>query len=116
MKTLIIVNTDDSNVAYIERLNGENISYDSITGDELISSGNAHSILYEGSVLETEKNSDTERAWRNEQLSIADIEIFKAEDLAGSFNALDWRAYRKDLRNWPINVDFPDKTKRPVSP
>jgi len=57
-----------------------------------------------------------ERQWRNGELQRADIEVFKAEDVAGAFNAEDWRAYRQALRVWPNSPDFPDPSKRPTAP
>lgn len=72
--------------------------------------------LFEDSPAYTAKKSDEERAWRDCELCIADIEINRSEDIAGSFNAADWRSYRELLRGWPSNVDFPDSTKRPSAP
>ena len=66
--------------------------------------------------LTSEELSANERIWRDSELRRADIEVFKAEDLAGAFDAEGWRIYRKDLRVWPDSVDFPDSTKRPVAP
>ena len=68
------------------------------------------------SELEAEIPKTEERKWRDTELGRADLEIYKAEDIAGEFNAQGWRTYRKALRDWPEHVDFPDSTKRPVSP
>ena len=57
-----------------------------------------------------------ERTWRDAELKRADIEISKAEDTVGVFDAETWRSYRIALRDWPESVDFPDTSKRPVSP
>lgn len=67
-------------------------------------------------ILTPDELAIIERAWRDGELQRADIEVFKAEDTAGAFNAEDWRLYRKNLRSWPDSVDFPDSTKRPAAP
>lgn len=59
---------------------------------------------------------NAERLWRNSELQRSDIETFKAEDIAGAFDAETWRSYRVALRAWPESVDFPDSTKRPIAP
>jgi hypothetical protein len=58
----------------------------------------------------------TERLWRDGELKRADIEISKAEDTLGAFNAETWRAYRMNLRDWPADPLFPDPASRPVAP
>jgi len=58
----------------------------------------------------------TERAWRNGELRRADIEINKAEDTVGAFDAAAWRTYRIVLRDWPVDPAFPDSVLRPVAP
>lgn len=63
-----------------------------------------------------EKQAEVEREWRNEQLIKADVEINKLEDTNGAGTAVDWREYRKSLRDWPESPDFPEITKRPVAP
>lgn len=59
-----------------------------------------------------------ERSWRNSELQQADMELNKVQDsdpkAIGSVS--DWRNYRKLLRAWPENVNFPNKEFRPVSP
>lgn len=59
-----------------------------------------------------------ERVWRDGELLRADIEIYKVQDsdskAKGSIS--DWRAYRKSLRGWPENKDFPNKDFRPAAP
>lgn len=55
------------------------------------------------------------RAWRDEQLLLADISINKIEDgetIEGS--EIEWREYRKTLRAWPSTKSFP--TTKPKSP
>ncbi len=58
----------------------------------------------------------TERGWRDSELRRADIEISKAEDTVGAFDAATWRAYRITLRDWPANPAFPDPASRPIAP
>jgi len=59
-----------------------------------------------------------ERVWRDGELLLADIELNKIQD--GETDARiaesQWREYRKALRAWPANKDFPNKDKRPLSP
>lgn len=59
-----------------------------------------------------------ERAWRDRELSRADIELYKVQDsdpkAVGS--VAQWREYRKALRAYPETQDFPSKDKRPVAP
>jgi hypothetical protein len=59
-----------------------------------------------------------ERAWRDNELVVADVELLKAEDAepASVSTPAQWRQYRVDLRNWPQSPDFPDSTLRPVRP
>lgn len=60
----------------------------------------------------------TELAWRNLELKRADVELNKVQDgdtsAIGSVGA--WRSYRKDLRKWPENNNFPDSHFRPKAP
>ena len=56
------------------------------------------------------------RAWRDGELKRADIEISKAEDTAGMFDAVTWRDYRMVLRDWPADPLFPDPASRPIAP
>jgi hypothetical protein len=59
-----------------------------------------------------------ERAWRDSELSRADIELYKIQDsdtnTVGSVG--DWRSYRKNLRAWPQHKDFPKQEFRPKAP
>ncbi len=57
-----------------------------------------------------------ERAWRDDELDRADIELNKVQDGMGTGTVSAWREYRCLLRNWPENEFFPDSTKRPVAP
>lgn len=59
-----------------------------------------------------------ERTWRDAELLKADYELNKVQDGDNSSigSVGDWRKYRIALRNWPESPDFPNATKRPVSP
>lgn len=59
-----------------------------------------------------------ERSWRNQELQRADIELYKVQDSDPSSTAsvADWRTYRKFLRAWPEDSNFPNTTFRPLSP
>lgn len=59
-----------------------------------------------------------EISWRDRELTLADFEINKIldEDFVDSDRERSWRNYRKELRNWPDNPDFPDELKRPKQP
>jgi hypothetical protein len=61
---------------------------------------------------------DSERFWRDRELIRADIELNKVQDsdpkAVGS--VLDWRTYRKALRAWPEDKNFPKQEFRPKSP
>lgn len=59
----------------------------------------------------------SERAWRNSELSRADIEMNKLVDSgAAEVTMSEWRKYRVALRDWPAMPDFPVANKRPVAP
>lgn len=62
--------------------------------------------------------SANERLWRNQQLLVADYELNKVQDSDAQAvgSVTQWRDYRKALRAWPEHEDFPDESKRPVSP
>ncbi|MDP9653637.1 UNVERIFIED_ORG: hypothetical protein J2W87_001546 [Pseudomonas putida] len=62
--------------------------------------------------------TSTERSWRDHELTVADVELLKAEDgdPASKGTPTEWRQYRVDLRNWPESPDFPDSGVRPVRP
>ena len=57
-----------------------------------------------------------ERAWRDAEITRADIELNKVQDGVGVGTVTAWRAYRCELRDWPQAAGFPDSTKRPVAP
>lgn len=69
------------------------------------------------SVLEQSQLA-AEKAWRNLELSRADQELNKVQDSdpKSTGTVTDWRAYRKELRAWPENINFPDVSSRPVAP
>lgn len=117
---------------YFQEIHGENIPSDAveITPEQ-------HAALLqgqsEGKVITTDENgypvlSDpiitqedlevSERIWRDAELNRSDIELNKVQDsdpkAKGSVS--DWRTYRKELRAWPENENFPDSSKRPVAP
>lgn len=56
--------------------------------------------------------------WRNSELVKADIELNKVQDsdpkAVGTVS--QWREYRKALRGWPENSNFPNKEFRPKAP
>lgn len=62
--------------------------------------------------------TSTERSWRDHELTVADVELLKAEDgdPASKGTPTEWRQYRVDLRNWPQSPAFPDSAMRPVRP
>jgi len=66
--------------------------------------------------LTDEELAAAERGWRDGELRCADIEISKAEDTVGAFDAATWRTYRIALRDWPADPAFPDSASRPVAP
>lgn len=59
-----------------------------------------------------------ERDWRDIELKRADNELNKVQDSDPKAigTVTEWRQYRKDLRAWPENQNFPNKNLRPVSP
>lgn len=62
--------------------------------------------------------TQSERSWRNSELSRSDIELNKVQDADPKANGTvsQWRDYRKALRAWPESKDFLNKDKRPVAP
>lgn len=58
------------------------------------------------------------RAWRDSELSRADVELYKVQDSdpKSKGSVSDWRNYRKSLRSWPETVNFPNISSRPVAP
>lgn len=65
--------------------------------------------------LEQRELVASERAWRDAELIRADIELAKVQDsdpkAVGS--VAGWREYRKALRSWTEQEDFPNTEKRP---
>jgi len=65
-----------------------------------------------------QESHSEERSWRNSELNVADIELNKVQD--GDTKAVgavsQWREYRKALRAWPEQKDFPSKDFRPKPP
>lgn len=59
-------------------------------------------------------NEAIERAWRDSELAIADIELNKVQDGRGIGLVSDWRDYRNELRNWPEHAGFPNSSYRPT--
>lgn len=57
-----------------------------------------------------------ERDWRDRQLRLADIELFKAQDSGDNSAQEAWRNYRIALRNWPESEEFPRPDYRPQVP
>ena len=59
-----------------------------------------------------------ERIWRGSELLRSDIELYKVQDSdpKSKGSVSDWRSYRKDLRSWPENQNFPNKEFRPKAP
>lgn len=60
----------------------------------------------------------SERFWRDLEIKRADIELYKVQDSDSKcFGSVsDWRNYRKSLRSWPEQPNFPNKEFRPVAP
>lgn len=59
-----------------------------------------------------------EMSWIEEQLIFASnqLDLVQDSDTSSFGSVQDWRTYRKALRAWSLDPDFPDKTKRPKSP
>lgn len=59
-----------------------------------------------------------ERDWRDMELVRSDIELNKVQDSdpKSSGSVSDWRSYRKALRAWPEQSNFPNKEFRPKAP
>ena len=59
-----------------------------------------------------------ERSWRDVELDRADEELNKVQDSDPKARGTvsQWRDYRKALRAWPENPDFPEKSLRPKAP
>ena len=59
-----------------------------------------------------------ERMWRDSELRRADTELNKVQDAdpKAMGSVASWRDYRKALRAWPENKDFPSPALRPKAP
>lgn len=59
-----------------------------------------------------------ERLWRGLELARSDIELYKVQDfdIKATGSVGDWRSYRKELRAWPEDVNFPKQQFRPKAP
>lgn len=68
--------------------------------------------------LKISENCALERIWRDSELKRCDVEIFKLQDSdPNKFGTIEvWRTYRKLLRAWPENDNFPNKNCRPSAP
>lgn len=60
----------------------------------------------------------SERHWRDSELDRADVELYKVQDSDSKSigSVSDWRTYRKALRSWPEQKDFPNIEFRPKAP
>lgn len=63
-------------------------------------------------------STSSERVWRDRELTRTDIEIFKIQDqdkrALGTFE--EWKDYRRKLRAWPEDGNFPNQDFRPLAP
>lgn len=75
-----------------------------------VADGNATVEYYAGSARETAdalaELINSERSWRDAELSKTDIDIYKLED--AGLDATAYRAYRIALRDYPQQPDFPN--------
>lgn len=121
-----------TNGFYVEDLNKGNLPSDAVpisydhykslllgvaTGQYITSNAVGYPAL-EAVVVSAEQACKVERNWRNEELMRADIELYKVQDSdpKSEGSVSDWRSYRKLLRSWPENKNFPNKDFRPKSP
>lgn len=85
------------------------------------SSAGAEIVVIDGVVTTRVVPADLEnieRCWRDEQLLKADLELYKVQDADPKAvgTVAEWREYRKLLRAWPENSNFPNKSYRPLMP
>jgi hypothetical protein len=87
-----------------------------ISGDWVVEEIPAEPLPAEPTQAEIEESAAVNgRAWRDSELSRADIQINILEDSSMMVGAATvWRAYRVILRNWPATSDFPET--KPVAP
>lgn len=59
-----------------------------------------------------------EESWVKSELDRAAEELNKVQDSDPKAigTVADWRAYRRALRAWPDSEDYPETSKRPISP
>lgn len=57
----------------------------------------------------------TERAWRDEELAKADLELYIIQDGGGNRSVGELRAWRNLLRDYPEHADFPTGQRPPYS-
>lgn len=58
-----------------------------------------------------------EQNWMKDEFSFVRDKIDELDDLEVPKNQIKpWRTYRKDLRKWPQDVNFPDENFRPERP
>lgn len=78
----------------------------------------SNELVWEDTVISQESLSTEERDWRNGELVRSDIELNKVQDSdpksVGSVS--HWRNYRKSLRAWPEDSNFPNQEFRPKAP
>jgi hypothetical protein len=74
--------------------------------------------ILEDRIIHMEEVVSSERIWRDSELFRADLELYKVQDSdpKSTGSVTDWRNYRKLLRVWPENKDFPNKEFRPKAP
>ena len=105
---------------YFKNTNGAVFAYE--TQDEAVQFGldvlvqMSEQEVYDHLQPSTEQLEAEERAWRDEELKRADIELNKVQDGVGVGVVGDWREYRCLLRDWPEHASFPDSEFRPVAP
>lgn len=78
-----------------------------MTEKEVHAHKNSNQNIYPDTVLQ-------ERVWRNRELVLADVEIYKLEDAGG--DVTEWRKYRQELRDYPSTEGFPVTKHRPTAP
>ena len=79
---------------------------------------NQGSFIAEDFQVTPEQAEQSEKLWVVSELERAGFELDKVQDsdpkAVGSVSA--WRSYRKSLRSWVDDINFPNKEFRPVSP
>jgi len=126
--------------AYRPELNGENMPADVVevpesvwqsllnelsTSPKMMSSRpNGQPVLINPPPLDAEALAAVERAWRDAQLALTDPFVSRHRDELeeGSETSLtldqyaELQAYRRQLRDWPLALEFPSTEQRPVAP